>query len=139
MGQLAGSTGSRSTITSVSSQSTLFRRVQQMVLLWGGLGVVVGVITSPPDSDYLALVATIIAGLLLLPPMGLVLGLVGGRWNESLLGACVGLVLAMASAMVMPSLAPLAAAGVCVLVGGMMGGTLPVFARLLKWSILAAR
>jgi hypothetical protein len=121
----------------ISSKTSLWRRVQQMVLLWAGLGVVEGMISSPPNGDLLALFATVAAGLLLLPPMGLVFGLIGGRWNECLLGAAFGLLFALACAMVMPALAPLAVAGVCLLVGGMMGATLPVFARVLKRSMVA--
>jgi hypothetical protein len=84
-----------------------------------------------------ALVANIIAGMLLLPPLGLVLGLIGGRWNESLLGGLLGLTCGMAGRLVLPGMGVTSLASFGLLFGGMMGATLPLIFRLIRRHVFA--
>src|SRR5262249_12588316 len=67
------------------------RQIASMVLLWLGLGALVGSLSAPPDGGMVGFVAGALAGMIVLPIFGAVFGLLGGRWWETLLGAACGL------------------------------------------------
>lgn len=97
--------------------------VLQMSLLWLVFGVIVGAGTALPDGDAVRIVAGIIAGMIILPVIGAFLGLIGGRWRETLVGGIAGFLLAgsIGLATAQANLFPLANVG---LVGGaIVGGT----------------
>src|SRR4051794_17159558 len=75
----------------------LGRRVLNMALLWGLLGTVVGAATSP-HGGLIGLVPFAIAGVIVLLPLGAVLGLVGGRVKPTLAGALCGAVVGILTA-----------------------------------------
>ena len=112
---------------------SLGRRILGMCSLWLLVGVVVGLLGAAPHSDTIALLSNVLAGMLLVPPLGLALGIIGGQWRESLMGGLFGTASGMILAMVLPGgMAAGAIVSVCLLVGGMSGATLPLFFRLLK-------
>jgi hypothetical protein len=67
------------------------RRVLATAFVWTGFGLVVGVLIAPPGP--IGAVAGCIAGMIVLTPLGVLLGLIGGRWKETLLCGLVGFVL----------------------------------------------
>jgi hypothetical protein len=64
--------------------------------------------------------------------MGLLFGLLGARWKESLVGILFGAAVGMAIPALRSGILVGAITGFGMLVGGMIGATLPVFLRLLK-------
>src|SRR5262245_28460648 len=56
--------------------------VFQMSLLWLGFGILVGAASALPDGDAIRIASGIIAGMIILPVIGALLGLIGGRWRE---------------------------------------------------------
>jgi hypothetical protein len=67
-----------------------------MLVVWGLIGSAVGLLTTPA-SGSVGVVAGIIAGLVVLTPVGVMLTLAGGRARDSLGGAGLGLALAFGS------------------------------------------
>jgi hypothetical protein len=63
-----------------------------MVLLWTALGCAVGGMTIP-TRNLVGIVSGVLAGVILLAPVGAVLGLVGARARLVLIGALCGCVL----------------------------------------------
>ena len=97
-----------------------------MACTWCLFGVVVGIITLPPGHDFVATIAGMLAGTIVLVPLGLVLGLVGGQPSLTLwggvTGAGVSALLGVAIQNVdLARLAPLALIG-----GAIAGATLPM-------------
>lgn len=72
---------------------SLGRHAWNMTLLWLAFGVVVGACLTPPGGGWIRLVSGAIAGMIVLPPIGLLLGMIGARWRETLACGFVGLLL----------------------------------------------
>jgi hypothetical protein len=101
-----------------------------MVILWLGLGALIGVLSAPPDGGNIGLVSGALAGMIVLPAIGALLGLLGGVWWETLVGASCGFVSVNAVAFFYGS-APLATSvSLPLLVGACAGATLPQICRL---------
>jgi hypothetical protein len=96
-----------------------------MTLLWAFFGFIVGFLTAPPE-DPVALVAGIIAGMLVLSPLGAILGLLGGRLNPTLIGAIGGVGLGLLASAFSP-INPAFLLGAGLIVGGLAGATGSVF------------
>jgi hypothetical protein len=98
------------------------RRIAAMSLLWLGFGVAAGVLTAPQNTP-LGIAAGIVAGMIVLPPVGALLGAIGGRWKESMAGGTLGLAMctAYALAQARPDAAGVAAFGL--ILGGLVGAT----------------
>src|SRR6516162_5904221 len=75
----------------------LGRRVRNLSLLWLGIGAFVGPASMPPDGGAVGVVSGLIAGLMVMAPLGVALGLMGARWKETLCGGVWGLVLGAAA------------------------------------------
>jgi hypothetical protein len=95
-----------------------------MALLWAALGAVVGIGTAP-GQEMVDLAAGITAGVIVLLPVGLLLGLLGSQARLALLGSMAGAVFGAAVGTVV---GPAGLSPVLVgLVGGaIMGGTFSV-------------
>ena len=111
---------------------SLTKRLGGVVLVWLVGGAVVGAVATVGKGDLVALISHMIAGMLILPLVGMFLGLMGARWDESLLGCLAGFVSGLVAGRTLPQggLPDLCSLGL--VFGGMMGGTLPVFMRLLR-------
>jgi hypothetical protein len=87
--------GNRETAPSTSVLSLRSRLADafRMTLLWLGLGFLVGALSAPPERGIVAILAGAIAGMIVLPLIGAVLGFLGGKWRETLVGGVAGLML----------------------------------------------
>jgi hypothetical protein len=94
-----------------------------MALLWAGFGLVVGVSTTPLDRGTLAMVSGALAGLIVLPPLGVVLGLLGGQVKETQAGALLGLCCLGGAGWLIGSANVLYLANLGLLTGAMAGAT----------------
>jgi hypothetical protein len=108
-----------------------------MVLLWFGVGALVGALSAPIDGGLVGFAAGALAGMIVLPALGAFFALVGGRWQESLLGAACGLGSAIAYA-IFSGYSPLAVS-LLLLLGACAGATLPQMCRLYVWIAHRAR
>ncbi len=74
------------------------RRVLEMALAWAAIGVVAGAAVMAREPGFARLVAGSIAGVILFTPLGALLGLIGGRWKETVTCSAAGLALAALAA-----------------------------------------
>src|SRR5262245_49861425 len=88
-------------------RSGLGRRVRDMALLWLGLGGLVGACTTPPGAGLIGVLAFSLAGMIVLPVLGLALGLLGGRVTDTLLGAGFGGMIGALAALALRAVYPL--------------------------------
>lgn len=113
------------------------RNVAAMALLWLVLGLVNG-LCSVPDYHPLSVLAWGLAGTIVFVPIGVLLGLAGGRWWDCLAGAASGLAIASAATVVMgrPNVGYFASFGL--VFGGLVGATLGAVLRLPRraWAAL---
>lgn len=106
-------------------QPTLGRRVRDMSLLWLGFAVTVGPSTAPAEHGVIGLVAGALAGLIILVPVGVLLGLLGAGWKQTLCGALGGLLLGAAIGFLGGHTDAVRRAGTGLLTGALVGATLP--------------
>jgi hypothetical protein len=124
-------------ITPCFSLRSMGVNVLRMTLLWLAFGPVVGVLSSPLEEGFTRMVAGVIAGVIVCVPFGVLLGLIGGQWRESLVGGMAGLTLGLSVGMA-SGFSQLMAAGNVGLVGGAMVGA-TVFTYLdYAWKAVAA-
>ena len=119
-------------LPSFFSLRALGDKILRMTLLWLGLGIVVGVLSSPPEEGPVRIIAGAIAGMIVFPFIGAVLGLIGGQWRETLLGGIAGLVLgfSLGAACGVPDL--LATANVGLVGGALVGATFVSYLSILR-------
>jgi hypothetical protein len=110
----------------------LWKRVLSMMLLWMVFGTFVGAVGSPFHEGAVRIAAGAIAGMLVLPPLGLVLGLLGGQVRDVLLWGSGGWVLGAMAGLLLGA-EPIFLANVGLVMGGTFGATLGSMVRLLKW------
>jgi hypothetical protein len=109
------------------------RQIASMVLLWLGLGALVGSLSAPPDGGMVGFVAGALAGMIVLPIFGAVFGLLGGRWWETLLGAACGLPTAIVVTFLGGSTRIAPFISLYLLLGAFAGATVPQMCRLYFW------
>src|SRR5262245_55508697 len=68
----------------------LGQRVGQGVLVWLAFVLPVGLATMPPNSGAIGFISGVIAGCIVLLPVGAVVGAMGATWRFSLAGGVVG-------------------------------------------------
>ena len=106
-----------------------------MLILWLGLGALVGVLSAPPNGGIIGLAAGALAGMIVLPAVGALLGLLGGRWRETLVGVSCGLVSGLAAAFFTGSTTLATTVNQFLLLGACAGATLPQLCRLNLWLV----
>ena len=109
---------------------SLLTNALRMSLLWAAFGVLVGVGTTPAGEGWIGPVAGAIAGVIVLAPIGMILGLFGARRVETSAcaagGLCVGGIAGLAT-----SGDPIFLASSGLIFGGLLGATVvAVFYRL---------
>lgn len=114
---------------------TLGRRVGRMALLWSLLGAGIGASTAP-SSDLIGLVSGILAGLIVLVPMGALLGLIGGRVKPVLVGVLCGAGVGALIGLLDGAPIPSAFVQVGLIGGGLAGATT---SALVWWARFVAR
>src|SRR5215831_8574991 len=82
------------TVPAIFSLRSVAIATLQMSLLWLGFGIVVGAVSALPDGDVVRIISGIIAGMIVFPVIGALLGVMGGRWRETLVGGVAGLIFA---------------------------------------------
>jgi hypothetical protein len=102
-----------------------------MVGVWLLFGVVVGANSWPSEEGLVGVVAGATAGLLVLPWLGAVLGLLGGRAPEALVGGLWGLAVGAAAGLAAGEGEVLRRASAGLVGGGLVGATFPGVYRLL--------
>jgi hypothetical protein len=113
-----------------------------MMLLWLGLGAVIGVLSAPPDGGMIGFLAGALAGMIVLPAVGALFGLLGGRWREALVGAACGVACGIAIAFFSGSSGLASSVSLYLLLGACAGATIPQSCRLQLWlagQVLAQR
>jgi hypothetical protein len=101
-----------------------------MVLLWLGLGAIIGILSMPADCGPIGILAGAVAGMIVLPGLGGLFGILGGRWQESLLGAACGLVFGITVEVFRGSTQFAGDLSLYLLIGAGGGATLPQVCRL---------
>src|SRR5262249_25357369 len=117
-------------------RGSLGKRVRNMTLLWLAFGALVGAGSMPPEAGTIGLLSGAIAGMLLLPFLGSVLGLMGGQCLETLAGALWGLMVGAAAAALTADADLLLKAALGLLVGGLAGATFPGLCRLFRQHVV---
>jgi hypothetical protein len=115
---------------SPSPTRSLATRVGSMALLWLGLGAVVGILSAPPDGGIIGFAAGATAGMIVLPAFGAPLGLFGGRWRESLMGAVCGFSSGIAVTLFGGGARAAPSVSLHLVFGAGVGATLPQLGRL---------
>ena len=109
----------------ITHSPSLGRRVAAMTLLWASFGLFVGIDIAPP-SGLIGFASCILAGLIVLTPIGPVLGLLGGRAKATLVGGLVGTLLGLLAGGFTPAgISHLASTGL--IFGGLAGATGSVY------------
>jgi hypothetical protein len=96
-----------------------------MALLWLVFGGACGACSDPArGGNLIGLASGILAGMIVLPVLGVFLGLAGARVAPSLVGGCFGGAFAGLLGMALGALTPLYLASFGIILGGLAGGTL---------------
>jgi hypothetical protein len=103
----------------------LLRHARNMMLLWLAFGVVVGACITPPGGGWIGLVSYALAGMIMLPPVGLLFGMIGARWRESLICGVLGLLLGALAGLAGGQVGIASAFGL--IFGGFVGATFLAF------------
>jgi hypothetical protein len=114
-------------------RGTLARRVRDMAALWLVFGALVGVGSAPTGGGAVAIVSFMIAGMMVLPLLGVVLGLLGGGVKEACIGGLCGGVVGVAVGWACGARNPLLGANLGLINGGMVGATFATVFRLANW------
>jgi hypothetical protein len=97
----------------------LIRRMLAMAALWLLFGMVAGCILMP--DSVISLLSGAIAGAIVLPWLGLILGMLGGTVRQSLVGGLTGLLVAMFAAILSGSGFQPYNLDLCLIIGGIVG------------------
>ena len=117
--------------------TSLGRRVWNMSLVWLGFAAFVGPASMPPGGGAVGLVSGLIAGVIVLAPLGAALGLIGGGWKATLCGGAVGLAAGAAAGWLGGEASVLTRAATGLIAGGIAGATLLRLFRLFLRPLLA--
>jgi hypothetical protein len=108
-----------------------------MLLLWRGFAAFVGPGSMPPGLGASGVVSGLIAGVIVLAPVGVAMGLIGGGWKAALCGGAGGLALGAAAGWLGGEPNPLTRAAVGLVAGAVVGATFPRLCRLFLLPLLA--
>jgi hypothetical protein len=72
------------------ARQSRMKRVNQMASLWGLFGTLVGLATLGGEPNAIGVLSAVLAGVIVLVPFGVVLGLAGGRPEPTLVGGVGG-------------------------------------------------
>jgi hypothetical protein len=106
----------------------LGRRVRDMALVWAFFGALVGVGVLPPEHGAIGIISGILAGLIVLTPLGVILALLGGQAPLALLGGVCGAGLSGLLSLFAPRAGTLYPASVGLIGGALAGATLSLVA-----------
>ena len=104
-------------------QTALGRRVKQMMLLWLFFGALVGAAIGFPKGGLLPIICNVMSGMILMPFLGLFLGLIGGQVRLSLVGGICGVLLGAITALLSSAADPFSVMSVALIGGALAGAT----------------
>lgn len=109
-------------------------RVTRMMAAWLALGAIVGTGTgTTAGGEATMILSNALAGMILFPPVGLLLGLIGGRARESFIGAAVGAILGTALGTIASPAGFSKTATHALLIGALAGATFRPYLILVRW------
>lgn len=112
----------------------LGRNALRMMVVWAAIGALSGILVAPQPRTPISIIAGVIAGLIVMTPVGAVLALFAARRAEVLIAALLGLGVGAAVAVCLGRSDVSALANQGLVMGGLFGSTLiPVFYRLPGW------
>ncbi len=115
----------------------ILRRVRDMALLWLVFGAALGSRTDlARRGGVIGLVSGVLAGMIVMPILGVGLGLAGGQVRPTFIGALFGSAFAGTVAAVSDAANPLSFAGFGIVLGGLVGGTISL---VLWWTNFLTR
>ena len=108
-------------------QASAFRpdwaRARKMMLAWLAVGAAVGIGTAGHSGNAIAIISGLLAGVIVMLPVGVLLALLGGAAKETLIGALLGAVMGAAIGALNDHTQMMAAANVGLLGGAWVGAT----------------
>jgi hypothetical protein len=135
-GAESGVAGARATLPSLSL-GMILRRVRDMVLVWLLFGGICGACSDLARSgSWVGIVSGVLAGMIVMPFLGVFLGLAGARVRPTLIGGGLGGLLGALLATVVGSPSPTMVASFGLILGGLTGGTI---GAMLWWMNFVAR
>jgi hypothetical protein len=118
---------------------TLRTRILRMSILWAVLGAFTGASVGLQGGGMIGAIAGMIAGMVEFATLGIIFVFIGGRPDETMLGAMAGLVVGL-SIGVLGGPAPIVVVANCGLtVGAMLGATFRAYLRLLTLPVILLR
>lgn len=110
------------------SSRPLGKRVRDMMLVWLLFGIVLGLCSEPArGGTFIGVLSGVIAGLVVMLPLGVLLGLFGGEVKPTVLGGIAAATLGacIAAGCAMPN--PHFILSLSLILGGLLGATFSVF------------
>jgi hypothetical protein len=114
---------------------SLGRKVVNSSLSWMILGALVGGMGGIRNGVQLELVSSTLGGMILLPVVGVVLGLIGGDCIGSLVGGAGGLLGSILSRMTTGSVVDVMGMQFLIVFGALAGATCILYLRAVLWSL----
>lgn len=108
------------------------RRVRNMAGAWLLVGALTGAASTPPGGEAVDILCFVLAGVVVMPVMGVVLGLLGGGAKEALLSAAFGGALGAAAGLALGARPLLSLVSLGLVNGGLVGATFGPVLRLAR-------
>jgi hypothetical protein len=115
-------------VSSLSPLRHLVKRVLGMMALWTLFGLIVG--STSLGGNIIGILSGAIAGAIVLPWLGMFLGLLGGPAKDSLVGGLTGALVAVIYSSLRAGAIDSYTVNICLIIGGIMGAN---FAGLLAF------
>jgi hypothetical protein len=114
----------------------LAKRLALMAGAWALLGALIGFQTLPLAADVVRAISGVVAGVIILVPLGVFLGLAGGRPGPTLFGGAAGGALGIAASWLAGTGSSAPVVGVALLGGALAGATLHLVSA---WLVFLVR
>jgi hypothetical protein len=118
-----------------TAHPTLCRRILRMSTVWAALGAIMGASIGLERGGIIWIIATMIAGMVELAVLGVIFALIGGRPEESIVGAVGGLLAGLTVGMAGGSAPVGFVASFGLVFGAITGATLRPYLRLLALPV----
>jgi hypothetical protein len=106
-------------VSSLSPLRLLVKRVLGMMALWTLFGLIVG--STSLGGNIIGILSGAMAGAIVLPWLGMILGLMGGPAKDSLVGGVTGALVAVIYSFLRAGVIDSYTVNICLIIGGIMG------------------
>ena len=113
---------------------SLGRRILLMSLTWLIVGAMVGLIVGLENERVSAIIASMLGGMIVLPFLGVLLGLVGGDLKGTIAGAGGGIIACLLVGPGGLGTSTALVSGFTVIFGGLIGATVFPYVRMALWT-----